>query len=78
MSQFRKSNNEALAGMLKTEVAEKCPGMYWNALDWIQTWPDDESPEQFFHCIQSAWYELKKQVASRNCRSSLITSFLLS
>lgn len=62
LPQFRESNNGSLAGMLKTEAAEKYPGMYWNTLDWTQTWPEGESPKQFFHRIQSAWYKFQKQV----------------
>lgn len=66
LPQFRESNNGLLAGMLKSEAVEKYPGIYWNALDWTETWPGGESPEQFFHRIQSAWYEFKKQVADDN------------
>lgn len=66
LPQFRESNNGLLAGMLKTEAVEKYPGIYWNALDWTQTWPEGESPRQFFHRIQSAWYEFKNQVGEDN------------
>lgn len=66
LPQFRESNNGLLAGMLKTEAAEKYPEIYWNALDWTETWPGGESPEQFFHRIQGAWYEFKKQVGNDN------------
>lgn len=66
LPQFRETNNGLLAGMLKTEAIEKYPGAYWKALDWTETWPEGESPEQFFHRIQSAWYEFKKQVGKRN------------
>lgn len=66
LPQFRESNNGLLAGMLKTEAAEKYPGIYWNALDWTETWPEGESPKQFFHRIQSAWYEFKNQVGNNN------------
>lgn len=66
LPQFRESNNGVLAGMLKTEAAEKYPGIYWNALDWTETWPGGESPKQFFHRIQRAWYEFKKQVGDDN------------
>lgn len=64
LPQFRESNNGSLAGMLKTEAMAKYPGVYWNALDWTQPWPGGESPEQFFHRIQSAWEAFKNQVAS--------------
>ena len=66
LPQFRESNNGLLAGMLKTEALEKYPGIYWNALDWPQTWPEGESPEQFFRRIKSAWYEFKKQAVNKN------------
>ena len=64
LPQFRESNNGLLAGMLKTEAAQKYPGVYWNALDWTQTWPEGESPEQFFLRIQGAWDSFKKQVGN--------------
>ena len=62
LPQFREANNGLLAGMLKTEAVEKYPGIYWNALDWTEPWPEGESPEQFFQRIQNAWYEFKTQV----------------
>ena len=66
LPQFRESNNGLLAGMLKSEAVEKYPGVYWNALDWTETWPGGESPEQFFHRIQCAWNEFKEQVGKNN------------
>ena len=66
LPQFRESNNGLLAGMLKSEAVVKYPGIYWNALDWTETWPEGESPEQFFHRIQCAWYEFKEQVGKNN------------
>jgi len=66
LPRFRESNNGRLAGMLKTEAAEKYPGIYWNALGWTETWPGGESPEQFFHRIQNAWETFKKQVGQDN------------
>lgn len=64
--QFRESNNGLLAGMLKTEAFKKYPGIYWNALDWNESWPEGESPEQFFQRIQTAWFAFKKQVGDAN------------
>ena len=66
LPQFRESNNGLLAGMLKSEAAEKYPGVYWNTLGWTETWPNGESPEQFFHRIQRAWNEFKEQVGEKN------------
>ena len=65
LPQFREANNGLLAGMLKTEAAEKYPGVYWNTLGWTEPWPEGESPEQFFHRIQRAWYEFKRHVENR-------------
>ena len=66
LPQFRESNNGLLAGLLKSEAVEKYPGVYWNALGWTETWPGGESPDQFFHRIQRAWYEFKEQVGQNN------------
>jgi len=66
LPQFRESNNGSLAGMLKSEAVEKYPGVYWNALEWTETWPEGESPEQFFHRIRSAWYGFKEKVGRNN------------
>ena len=66
LPQFRESNNGLLAGMLKSEAVVKYPGVYWNALGWTETWPEGESPDQFFHRIQCAWYEFKKRVGKDN------------
>ena len=66
LPQFRETNNGLLAGMLKTEAAEKYPGMYWNALAWTESWPEGESPEQFFQRIQTAWQEFKRRVGEDN------------
>ena len=66
LPQFRESNNGLLAGMLKTEAAERYPGVYWNTLGWTERWPGGESPEEFYNRIQLAWYEFKKQVGKDN------------
>lgn len=62
LPQFREANDGLLAGMLKTEAKEKFPGVYWNTLAWTQPWPGGESPEAFFHRIETAWRELKADV----------------
>ena len=66
LPQFRESNNGHLAGMLKTEAAEKYPGIYWSALEWTEAWPGGESPKQFFERIQGAWYEFRQRVGENN------------
>lgn len=64
MPEFRESNNGLLAGMPKTEAAQKYPGIYWNALDWTECWPGGESPEQFYKRIKEAWSDFKQQVGT--------------
>lgn len=66
LPQFRESNNGVLAGMLKSEATLKYPGVYWNALDWNEPWPEGESPEQFFRRIRDAWLTFKEQVGTQN------------
>ena len=66
LPQFRESNNGHLAGMLKTEAAEKYPGVYWNNLGWTEPWPGGESPMEFFHRIQNAWIEFKQSIGDEN------------
>lgn len=66
LPQFRECNNGLLAGMLTKEAGEKYPGIYWNMLDWTETWPNGESPEQFFYRIKNAWSEFKKLVGNEN------------
>ena len=66
LPQFRESNNGLLAGMLKSAAEKKFPGVYWNALDWTEAWPEGETPEQFFLRIQRAWYEFKTLVGKNN------------
>lgn len=66
LPQFREVNNGLLAGMLKTQAAEKYPGVYWKALDWAEKYPCGESPEEFYHRIKSAWYAFKEQTDGEN------------
>lgn len=66
LPQFRETNNGLLAGMLKSEAAERYPGLYYNALEYDQAYPEGESSKDFFERIQSAWYQFKKQVGNEN------------
>lgn len=66
LPQFREANNGLLAGMLKTEAAEKYPGVYWKALDRTEKYPCGESPEEFYHRIKNAWYAFKEQTDGEN------------
>ncbi len=66
LPQFREVNNGLLAGMKKTEAIEKFPGIYWKALNRTEKYPDGESPEQFYHRIENAWYTFKEQIGDKN------------
>lgn len=66
LPQFREVNNGSLAGMLKTEAAEKYPGIYWKALNRTEEYPGGESPEQFFNRIEKAWNEFKTHIDNEN------------
>lgn len=66
LPQFREGNNGELAGMLKSKARKKYPGVYWNTLDWTQSWAGGESPEQFFLRIKKAWQEFKTMVTDKN------------
>jgi probable phosphoglycerate mutase len=65
LPQFRETNNGLLAGMPKSEGQAKYPGLYWSALDWTRPWPGGESPEAFFHRIETAWRAFREQNRGR-------------
>ncbi|MBR1771437.1 MAG: histidine phosphatase family protein [Lachnospiraceae bacterium] len=62
---FRETNNGLLAGMLKSEAKFLYPGLYWNALEWTQRYPNGESPELFFERISQAWKTFKQENAEK-------------
>ena len=61
LSQFRETNNGVLAGMDNEKAKILYPGLYWGALDWEQSYPEGESPREFFERIQDAWRRFKGQ-----------------
>lgn len=61
--QFREVNNGALAGMKNEIASEKYPGLYWNTLNWEQSYPDGESPMAFYERICLAWEQFKIDIA---------------
>ena len=62
---FREINNGTLAGMKHELATERFPGLYWASLDYTEHYPGGESPEGFFLRVQSAWSELKTELAER-------------
>lgn len=62
MPEFRETNNGLLAGMNNKEADLRYPGLYWNALDWEQSYPGGESPAAFCGRIAAAWKAFKSVV----------------
>ena len=66
LSQFRETNNGVLAGMNNEKAKILYPGLYWGALDWEQSYPEGESPREFFERIQDAWRRFKSQAQNNS------------
>ncbi len=64
---LREINNGLLAGMDNDLALERFPNLFWNTLDWAESYPQGESPSQFFERI-SNWYQnfLSEHRASNN------------
>ena len=71
--QFREVNNGLLAGMENAEAERLYPGLYWSALDWEQSYPQGESPREFFERVEKAWYQLKLYLITRGQSAILVT-----
>ena len=71
--EFRETNNGVLAGMNNQVAKERYPGMYWSALDWEQSYPNGESPCQFYNRIANAWHSFKNTVQSSDRNVILVT-----
>lgn len=73
MPEFREANNGVLAGM-NNQIAEKqYPGMYWSALDWDQSYPDGESPHQFYLRVANGWRSFRNTVQCSDHNVILVT-----
>lgn len=59
--EFRETNNGELAGMKHELACQRYPGLYWNTLDWEQSYPGGESPKNFYERVKAGWEELQKQ-----------------
>ena len=71
LPQFRESNNGLLAGMLKTEAAEKYPGIYWNNQNWTEPWPGGESPREFFSTYSKRLVRIQRAGWTRQCLAGI-------
>lgn len=73
MSEFRETNNGLLAGMNNQLAEERYPGLYWSTLEWEQTYPQGESPCQFYNRIAVAWSKFKNNVQGLSSDVILVT-----
>lgn len=73
LPQFREVNNGVLAGMENTEALVKFPGLFWNTLEWEETYPEGESPRAFFERISKAWYEFTGKIQGMDGNVVLVT-----
>ena len=71
--EFREANNGILAGMDNREAEERYPGLYWNALNWDQPYPEGESPHQFYNRIADAWSRFKNEIQGVGHNVVLVT-----
>lgn len=73
LSQFRETNNGALAGMKNTVALVCYPNLFWNQLEWEQCYPGGESPKAFYERICVAWESFSKQIVAQNESVILVT-----
>lgn len=73
LPEFREVNNGVLAGMPKTEAAEKYPGLWFASLDFDEPYPSGESPKAFFERIRASWAEFKARSAESGMTPLLVT-----
>lgn len=53
---LREVNNGILAGMDNDVALVRFPELFWNTLEWEESYPQGESPSQFYERI-SKWYQ---------------------
>ena len=58
--------------MPKEKAKAEYPGLYWSALDWEQSYPNGESPGQFYERVKNAWADFKKVAEGLNGNSLLV------
>lgn len=71
--ELREVNNGALAGM-KNEVAEVLyPNLYWRNLGWEESYPDGESPKDFYIRVSDYFSSFIKNVADYDKNILVVT-----
>ena len=73
IKEFRETNNGILAGIQKEKARAEFPGLYWSTLEWEQSYPNGESPAEFFGRIESAWQSFRKQADAMPGNTLLVT-----
>lgn len=73
MPEFRETDNGVLAGMNNRVAEERFPGLYWSALEWDESYPNGESPHQFYDRISNAWRRFKQEIQKENGDIALVT-----
>lgn len=73
LPQFRETNNGDLAGMKNTEALSKYPGLFWNTLDWDESYPNGESPHTFYDRVRNAWQDFTSKIHDQNGDVILVT-----
>ena len=71
--QFREVNNGDLAGIKNDTALVRYPGLYWNQMEWEQSYPNGESPKQFYDRIKAAWFRFTDEIQSGNENVILVT-----
>ena len=73
LADFREVNNGELAGMKNALALHRYPGLFWNQMGWEQSYPNGESPKQFYERITAGWERFTKQIADRDENVMLVT-----
>jgi len=73
LAEFREVNNGELAGLKNDLALVRYPGLFWNSLQWEESYPGGESPKEFFERIALAWNRLSEELIKENENSILFT-----
>jgi len=71
--EFRETNNGVLAGMPNNIAIKKYPGLFWNKLEWYESYPEGESPHTFYERIKIAWEIFSETIIKENKNVILVT-----
>lgn len=71
--ELREVNNGILSGM-KNEIAESLyPNLYWRNLEWEESYPDGESPKEFYNRVSEYFDTFIKQIKSYDKNILIVT-----